>query len=128
MGMSSTEVNRIVVARDGWKCVHCGTASNLSIQHRRGRGAGGSKLLNTPDNLAAMCWQSNSGMESDADEKSEASARGWHIDRADPREAWEVPMWRWPGDWVELLPDGTFYYLRGPDDYREPRPDQLEPL
>lgn len=89
---------------------------------------GGSKTLGGAENLLALCWASNSGMESDADLAEEARQRGWKIDRADPREAWEVPVWRWPGGWVELLPDGTFYHLLGPDDYRPPRPDQLEAL
>ena len=74
MGMTSTEVHRVVHARDGGKCVHCGTASNLSIQHRRGRGMGGSKSLGGAENLLSLCWQSNSGMEADAD-LADASAK-----------------------------------------------------
>lgn len=128
MARSSTEINRIVYERDGWKCVHCGTSDRLSIQHRRGRGMGGSSLYEGAENKAAMCWRANSGMESDSDEKSEAEERGWHIRRADPREAWNVPIWVWPGGWRQLLPDGTYYHMRSRDEIRPVRDDQLEPL
>ena len=124
--VSSTEVNKIVAQRDGQKCVHCGTNSNLTIQHRRGRGMGGSKSLNTPDNLILMCWSSNTGMEDDSDEAQEARLRGWKIDRADPRPAYEIPVWVWPGGWRQLLRDSTYFNVSSPADVRPVAEWQME--
>lgn len=126
--VSSTEVNKIVAQRDGQKCVHCGTNSNLTIQHRRGRGMGGSTRFEGPENKILLCWEVNTGMESDSDEAEEARRRGWKIDRADPREAYEIPVWTWPGGWKQMLPDGTYYHVTSPAHVRELRPDQLEAL
>jgi hypothetical protein len=36
-------------------CWHCGVEEDLVPHHRKNRGMGGSKLLDTPDNLMMVC-------------------------------------------------------------------------
>lgn len=47
-------LKRKIFERDDWKCVRCLGAAQ-DIHHRKLRGLGGSKLLNTPANLISLC-------------------------------------------------------------------------
>jgi hypothetical protein len=56
-------VKRAVIARDGGFCLYAlpgcqGEAT--TTDHRANRQAGGSRLLNHPGNLCAICWSCNS--------------------------------------------------------------------
>jgi len=73
--------------------------------HRINRGMGGSKLLDTLDNLMMVCWLYNGAMESDL--LVARDARGWGRKLA----AWEDtsrPVFDSVGHrWWILLPDGS---------------------
>ena len=63
-------------------CWHCGRIDDTLVpQHRINRGMGGSKLLDTPSNLVAMCSESNLLMESDAEFREKAIAFGWKVQK-----------------------------------------------
>jgi len=66
---------KLVQERDLY-CLHCGQEDDLVPHHRINRGMGGSKLLDTADNLLMVCARYNGAMESDA--VVAAKARGWH--------------------------------------------------
>ena len=51
--------------RDHW-CWHCGAESDLVPHHRANRGFGGSKVLDTLQNIILVCSEFNGRMESDA--------------------------------------------------------------
>ena len=95
---------KLLRARDD-HCWHCGMEEDLVPHHRKNRGMGGSKLLDTPDNLMMVCGQYNGAMESSAAVAS--SARGWGHKLA----VWEE-LGRGVFDctgfsWWILLADGT---------------------
>ena len=72
--------------------------------HRKNRGMGGSKLLDTPDNLMMICSSWNGLMESDAG--LAASARGWGH-KLPVWERLEMPVFDCTVfKWYFLLPDG----------------------
>ena len=56
-------------------CVHCGQIDDLQPHHRKGRGMGGSKILDRIDNIMMVCGLYNGGMESDS--KLAKAARAW---------------------------------------------------
>ena len=98
------KVLKLVQARDQ-HCWHCGLEEDLVPHHRINRGMGGSKLLDTPDNLMMVCARWNGDMESNAE--LAATARGW---------AHKLPVWeklehpvfdRMSFQWYFLLPDGS---------------------
>ena len=92
-----------ILARDP-HCYHCGQTEDLTVHHRKNRGMGGSKLLDTPDNLMAVCSRYNGEMESVSGVA--ALARQW---------GHKLPVWEstgWPvfdvaGGWWFLLEDGS---------------------
>jgi len=71
----SDRVRRQIEARDS-HCWHCGTQQNLQIHHRRNRGFGSSKLLDTPQNLIRVCAAYNYAMEADANTAADAREFG----------------------------------------------------
>ena len=66
--------------RDSW-CWHCGTEQGLVPHHRANRGAGGSKVLDTLQNVILVCAQFNSEMESDANVANWARDLGMKLSR-----------------------------------------------
>lgn len=116
--LTRAEIAQLVFERDDRQCAHCGISRHLSIQHRRGRGAGGSKRLEGPENKTLLCWVHNSRIEGDYVAAEEARQLGWKVDRFDPREAWEVPIWHKTLGWRQLLPNGQYLLIGGPDDVR----------
>lgn len=104
-----------VLARDDWRCQRCGRdISNglpYSLQHRRPRGMGGSKLLHTMANLVTLCGTAtspghcHSAVEGDRGSK----ATGWLVPNGATPENWPVlrfgDWWEQPGDtWVRCEP------------------------
>lgn len=97
----TTKIRNLVYERDNFQCVHCGTMSGLSLQHRAGKGMGGSKLMDGPENLATMCLRSNQKLESDAEFAQHGRIMGWKLSRhQDPSR---VPIY--------YAPDGAFFLL-----------------
>jgi 5-methylcytosine-specific restriction endonuclease McrA len=96
------KVLKLVQARDD-ACWHCGAEDDLVPHHRINRGMGGSKLLDTPDNLMMICSRWNGDMESDAE--LAATARGWGH-KLPAWESLEHPVFDRLGGWWYLLPDG----------------------
>jgi len=97
------KVLRLVQARDQ-HCFHCGQTEDLVPHHRINRGMGGSKLLDTPDNLMMVCSLYNGAMESD--HHWAKAARAWGHKLA----VWEdtiKPAFDVAGGWWVLFPDGT---------------------
>jgi hypothetical protein len=85
-------------------CAHCGMEDDLVPHHRRNRGMGGSKLLDTLDNLMLICPLYNGAMESDP--PVAAQARDWNH----KLPIWEkenLPVFDRAGGWWYLQPDGT---------------------
>ena len=97
------KVLKLVQARDG-HCWHCAREDDLVPHHRINRGMGGSKLLDTPDNLMMICGLWNGSIEADA--KDAVAARGWGHKLA-VWESTERPVFDRFGGWWILLPDGT---------------------
>jgi hypothetical protein len=97
------KIRDLIRARDQ-HCYHCGVEEDLVPHHRINRGMGGSKLLDTPDNLMMVCAVYNGLMESDI--LTARNARGWGHKLA----VWEDtarPVFDVVGGWWFLLPDGS---------------------
>lgn len=71
---------QMVRSRDAY-CWHCGATSNLVVHHRANRGMGGSKLLDTAQNLILVCQSYNGLMESDPDVAAESRELGHKLSR-----------------------------------------------
>lgn len=97
------KVLKLVQARDS-HCWHCGQEDDLVPHHRINRGMGGSKLLDTPDNLMMVCGGHNGAME--ADWRVARDARGWGHKLA-VWESLDRPVFDVCGGWWILLPDGS---------------------
>lgn len=106
-------MNKKVVAklreRDQDSCWHCGTDDQLTVQHRKNRGMGGSRLLDTPQNLILLCWYANWEMEASRVKAEIAIRQGWKVSNwADPAE---IPVWHHGRqEWI-LLDDKWGYTL-----------------
>jgi 5-methylcytosine-specific restriction endonuclease McrA len=91
-------------------CYHCGQTEDLVPHHRKNKGMGGSKLLDTPDNLMMVCSRYNGDMESNP--RVAQQARAWNH---------KLPVWEstdWPvfdmaGGWWFLLRDGNRVRMTG---------------
>lgn len=77
--MKNAEVRKLR-ERDQY-CWHCGTSQGLVPHHRANRGAGGSKLLDTLQNVILVCAVFNSEMESNAAVASWARDLGLKLSR-----------------------------------------------
>lgn len=80
-------------------CWHCGRMDETLVpQHRINRGMGGSKLLDTPSNLIALCSASNVLMESDSEFREKSLMNGWKLERYKFPE--QTPVYDFmKGDW-----------------------------
>lgn len=67
-------VRRIVLERDGWRCVRCGLPGRLEVHHRQRVADGGAPF--DPANLETVCWHCHI-------EEHKA-------DQAGPRAAWRA--------------------------------------
>lgn len=98
------KILKIVQDRDQ-HCWHCGVEEDLVPHHRINRGMGGSKLLDTPDNLMMICALWNGLVESDAD--SARVARGWGHKLAVWEDTAKPVFDRGSFRWWILSADGT---------------------
>jgi 5-methylcytosine-specific restriction endonuclease McrA len=97
--MVSDRVRKQIEKRDP-ACWHCGQTEDLVIHHRRNRGMGGSKLIDTVQNLIRVCNDYNSKMESDPQTAAEAREFGH-----------KLQSWREMSDPVFDTPNLTWYKL-----------------
>lgn len=97
-------VRRLVLARANGMCERCGQAAhNFELHHRRPRGMGGSKAVdtNTASNALALCNWCHRWIEANRDN---ALKGGWLVpQRLNPAH---VVVLR-AGRWVHLNDDGT---------------------
>ena len=97
-------VRDTILARAKGGCEVCFFAQPDQIHHRRPRGAGGSKAVdtNTASNGLAICSGCHRMVESN---RKEAFTNGWLVHQGhDPAS---VPVLRFGSDWVLLADDGT---------------------
>lgn len=104
-----------VLERDGRCCVRCGGAlwgvrgRDYSIQHRRARGAGGSRRedTNQPQNLLSTCGSATSGCHGLMERlRNEAREMGWAIRQSD--DPLQIPVQHWQYGLIFLWADGGF--------------------
>lgn len=108
-----------VYKRDGGACVVDGLfeavkwpcSGGLTLQHRVGRGMGGSAKWDSPKALVAMCERHNFLQTADADFDAACRSNGWSIPRwlADRVDVSRVPVKYCDGWW--LLDGGQRYAL-----------------
>jgi hypothetical protein len=97
------KVLKLVQQRDD-HCWHCGVEEDLVPHHVKNRGMGGSKLLDTPDNLLMVCALYNGAMESDLTVARQA--RAWNH-KLPIWEKEKLPAFDVAGGWWYLEPDGS---------------------
>ena len=106
------QVLKAVRERDPY-CVHCGQEDDLVPHHRINRGMGGSKLLDTPDNLMMVCALYNGEMESDV--RVQIRARGWghklSVWESTDKPVFDSQCFRWwvllENGWKVMMQDDT---------------------
>lgn len=100
-------VAALVLAREGGRCALCGLMINTGghLHHRKPRGMGGSKLLDTPDNLLHL--HPNCHLVHVEQERARAYANGWLVHRADVPS--DVPVLYMVDRWVMLHHNGGLH-------------------
>ena len=68
-----------IIKRDNHQCWHCQEVEAISLQHRRNRQMGGSKLLDRADNLMVLCSAMNGLIESNSAAANQARDFGWKL-------------------------------------------------
>jgi hypothetical protein len=97
-------IRAAVLERDSYSCQRCGRylvdTIRYGLQHRRPRGAGGSRLLHTMANLVTLCgWTTDPGTCTawvELEDRVRAAAEGWllpHNLRTVTPEEWPVLRW-----------------------------------
>ena len=115
--MNKSTLNKLR-KRDSY-CLHCGEDRQemLVPHHRKNRGMGGSKLLNTIDNLLLVCAEYNQAMESSPQIAENARMHGHKL------EHWQTALWpvyeECEGEWYELTLDGLKVATVAPEDWRD---------
>jgi hypothetical protein len=89
-------VRDIVRLRAGGRCERCGVSLlnvPASVHHRRPRGMGGAKNLDTVANLVVLCGSGTTGCHGWVEShRAEAIAQGWLVPRREARTPEEVPV------------------------------------
>lgn len=120
MSAPTKKVRDIVYQRDNHRCVSCGSIINLTFQHRRAVGMGGSKIPPTPDEGLTACMICNAGFE--ADMQDVALLNGWKVRKFTRVWPSMIPVWyRIEGAWYKLNRDGSRDFLTDGEaaEYRE---------
>lgn len=126
MSRVPARVSRVVLARDNEQCVRCFVRGS-NIHHRQMRSQADKLSVHWPSNLIVLCGSGTTGCHGYIHANpEEAYLKGWLVKSYDVPHM--KPVLYFAGGYRQLLPDGTYYYAAGPDDCREPRDDQLEPL
>jgi hypothetical protein len=87
-------------------CPHCGVGVPYLVpHHRKNRGMGGSKLLDTPSNILLVCALLNGAMEQQSEVAEDARRFGWKL------ESWQDPLV------VPIYDAVTGFLYRLKDDY-----------
>lgn len=98
-----------IAPRDGRVCAHCGTTEALTVQHRAGKGMGGSAAAEALSNGCILCHDFNVLIEQDAAAAERARRMGWKVSRLGRLKPWEVPFWHAPTQgWRMVFNDGTW--------------------
>ncbi|MGH1563075.1 HNH endonuclease [Mumia sp. DW29H23] len=100
-----TAVRQDVYDRDAHRCVRCGKGGQLTIQHRIGRGMGGTRdpKVAAVSNLLALCGSGTTGCHGWVEHHPIlADAHGWSAPRRATTTAWAVYSWR---GWIALSDD-----------------------
>lgn len=85
----SNHLRNKIIKRDNHQCWHCAEVEAISLQHRRNRQMGGSKVLDRADNLIVLCSAMNGLIESNSDAAAEARDYGWKLASWD---SFEMPV------------------------------------
>ena len=94
---------KLLLARDLY-CVHCGDTETLVPHHRINRGLGGSKLLDTPQNVILICSRYNGLLESDAKIARQGRDYGHKLSRFDTTDK---PVYdQTISEWFSLTEEG----------------------
>lgn len=107
----SLEVKALITARARHLCERCGYGnSTVQIHHRRPRGMGGTKRLETnlPSAGVLLCQPCHAEVES---HRLKAYSDGWLVRQH--QSPLDAPLYR-RGHWVLLDDDGTFERLPAP--------------
>jgi hypothetical protein len=112
------KVRQLIFERDGGDCLaahvfgFCG--GGLTIQHRVGRGMGGSAQYDSPSHLITLCATHNELQTASAEFARICQARGWSIPRwaVERIPAKDIPV-QYPGrGWFLLSDDGTVQAIK----------------
>lgn len=107
------KVRRLVFERDGGTCIAAGSfawcGGPLTLQHRVGRGMGGSAQYDTPAHLVTFCQIHNELQTANAQFATICQSRGWAIPRwAAERVSVTIIPCHYPvSGWHLLFEDGT---------------------
>lgn len=102
----TVKARKTVYERDGFKCCACGSVFELTLQHRKNKGMGGSKLLDGVENLLTMCHGCNTALESDARYAETGRRNGWKLTTGEP---FDKPVYfAWAREWRVINPEGGF--------------------
>lgn len=104
----SPKVRELALERSGGICECCAAAPVQQLHHRRARGAGGSKRVDTNEvsNLFAICEPCHRHIES---HRAEALVNGWLVRQGKNPAGTEI-LYR-KTDWAFLTPDGSIIFL-----------------
>lgn len=113
MSGAFTAQTRVVILSRDQCCVACGSSWELTIQHRRARGMGGSKdpATRSPANGLALCGSGTTGCHGWTEANpAQATFLGWRVNQwGNPTL---VPVWRHSSDygphWALLADDGSW--------------------
>ena len=110
------EIRDAVLDRDGHACNRCGVPVQrpyYSLQHRRPRGMGGSRLLHTMANLVTLCGSASTRCHGEVENDRDTSTRlGWLVPHGVTPEEW--PVWRWTPDGHRWEQPGKSWELSSP--------------
>lgn len=110
----SPKVRNLVLERAEGRCERCGKKLDpffYSLQHRRARGMGGSRLsnTNTPANLGALCGTATTGCHGFVESHPRLAANvGWRV--AQEKDPADFPVLTWQG-WLYLDHEGGYVPL-----------------